>query len=406
MEEFSCPIELEQLIANLDPIKTAAKIAGLCVCPEMQSNQGRLEWVLPIILKYAKSTNEVSADLLNKIFIIAGQNVGYKEDPAEDVFTSNVHNYKNNFVLFEGLWESNAFYTQRFLDILEIIPHGQPFANLKNVVFDMLTLSNTIAKRKGLTRYMTGNEYPVEALPDSIMSHIDYIHSPIVFSSSDLQDIGIEKHSIENFSCCFQNFLDENINGESLLREKPIVKHNNCYYVMFASAIGIALRRYIIEEIESLGLIDLLEKKMAEVYSVYFHNTVFAAQWRNFPVKFKYYKESQTYIAVNSISITDNKIIIFIVFQDNFVSKEIEWFEGFNGSSDKLCEKIVEIIYAIKEEQKEKKHEILIQLVSCGWGRGIMLSMPDDIPENITIDHVSAPDLARPCPKRVLAYFL
>ena len=75
-----------------------------------------------------------------------------QEDPVEDVFVSNVMSEFGNHRVFEGIWESNDFYAQEIIDVLNTLPEDHRFEKLKKHVFALLAVSEALAGRADLQK--------------------------------------------------------------------------------------------------------------------------------------------------------------------------------------------------------------------------------------------------------------
>src|SRR5690606_24543146 len=86
---------------------------------------------------------------------------GWREDPAEDVFVGTVRTPRGNFQVFEGMWEGNAFYLQRILNVVEEMPGGSGYKELRDSIYALLMISDFACKRSGVERHQLGSEMPL-----------------------------------------------------------------------------------------------------------------------------------------------------------------------------------------------------------------------------------------------------
>ena len=164
---------LTALLRDLDPIRGASTVAGLLIRPELQSNCVRLEALVHLIIAVSQGRRKPTAKQIGRVFKQLGKTVyGPLEDPAEDLFVSLVSNSNGNYRLFEGIWESSAFYLQRILNVVEGMPQTGGYSEMRASVEALLRLSDKIADRQGLDRYRIGETIPVQEVPKRILERL------------------------------------------------------------------------------------------------------------------------------------------------------------------------------------------------------------------------------------------
>jgi hypothetical protein len=148
-------------LRGFDPVETAAVFAGLLTIPDLQSNCIRLEGLIHIALAYCSGTKKPKASDVTRWFAEFGKGwLGQVEDPAEDVFVSNIATPRGNFRVLEGVWEGAGFYTQRIVNAAEGMPAGGGYDELRENIYALLALSDFLCERAGLARYELGNDRP------------------------------------------------------------------------------------------------------------------------------------------------------------------------------------------------------------------------------------------------------
>jgi hypothetical protein len=121
-----------KILAPLNPLRTAATFAGLLTQEVLQSNCIRLEAMVHLSIVHCRGERTISGNLVSHVFHAIGSGwCGRVEDPAEDVFVSNVVTDEGSFRILEGVWESGGFHLQRVLNVMATLPEYGPFAKLR-----------------------------------------------------------------------------------------------------------------------------------------------------------------------------------------------------------------------------------------------------------------------------------
>jgi len=149
-------------LKKLDKASTVSALAGLLTVPSFQCATIRLEVLIHLAVIHCNSTKEIEANQVEQLLNNTLEAVGVLEDPAEDVFVSNVVSWDGNTRIFEGIWEGNDAYLQYFLDAL----NGLEPAELRepiNAIRAILKLSEKSADRANLHRFNLTESMPRRA---------------------------------------------------------------------------------------------------------------------------------------------------------------------------------------------------------------------------------------------------
>lgn len=275
---------------SFDPLMAAATVSGFTTYPELQSNAIRLEALMYYLLKYCKGKNNPIYDFLNNCFSeLKNTKHAHDEDPAEDVFVSTVSNENRRFLLFEGLWEANAFHTQKFLDILVTMPNTGEYKDLKNAIFSLLKISDFLVKKCNLKKYTLGNEIPEKKIPAIFRSKLTESRNRVRLNESELRDLEIEHQYLLPFLADIKAITKANPPSD-ILFQKPIIHIKKTYYVLLPSAIGIAIRRYIVEKMFKLNLVQQFEHFLMRTYSINFYSMPLLGELYKTTVEFEHIK--------------------------------------------------------------------------------------------------------------------
>jgi hypothetical protein len=127
--------ELPGLARELKPFDrtiVAATFAGLLTEPRLQANCVRLEALVHLAMEFCEGDRSPTPQHIKRWFKFIGSGrCGRIEDPAEDVFVTNVTTPSGNHRIFEGISESAGFYLQRVLNVVATMPEDQPFKSIK-----------------------------------------------------------------------------------------------------------------------------------------------------------------------------------------------------------------------------------------------------------------------------------
>ena len=111
------------VLESSDPLATALSFAALLLNENLQSSTYRIETLVNLALALGRGKNRLKQRDFRKIYgdmekgIVASQ-----EDPAEDVFVSNISTMRGNFLVLEGLSEGAGYFLQVFMQMVDSLP--------------------------------------------------------------------------------------------------------------------------------------------------------------------------------------------------------------------------------------------------------------------------------------------
>ena len=89
-----------------DPLATALSFAALLLNENLQSSTYRIETLVNLAISLGRGNNKLKQRDFCKLYGDMGKGIVAKqEDPAEDVFVSNISTMRGNFLVLEGLSE-------------------------------------------------------------------------------------------------------------------------------------------------------------------------------------------------------------------------------------------------------------------------------------------------------------
>ena len=364
-------------LAPFDPLRMAATFAGLLTLPELQSNCIRIEGLVHLSLVFGDGQRKPNPKIISKLFAALGEGiVGRLEDPAEDVFVSSIATPRGNFRILQGVWESNSFYVQRVVNALESIPADGRFDQMRNCVYALLSLSDVVCERAGLTRHQLGNVDPEKILPKKIAESGRSFGKVARFTEADFAAVGISVDDLADFvfDSSMRRHLAEETIGHSTLERFPIAHRNGQYFLLLPTAVGTAIRRYIIDEMDALALRDESAETLAFEYAHLFSNTPLLGKGSGAQIGFE---KTDSGLLAGGVARIDTGLYLNLIFfsdtLEGFANGGLtSWFPG--AQSRELAEEVDRRIDEACEAARAETdfREGITLLVGCGIGRAIV----------------------------------
>jgi hypothetical protein len=383
-------------IGDFDPIKLASCFAGLLTVPELQSSCVRLEVLVHLALGLGRGQRKPTDKTVSCLFSKLGEGIaGRAEDPAEDVFVSSVGTPRGNFRILEGIWESGGFYLQRFINAVERIPSGARYDHMRECMYALLRLSDLVCERADLVRYQLGNENPVGALPTRLLASVGSLRRVVKFSAADLAANGISLDYLAEFGFdgrARDGLVTETI-GHSALERYPIVHRRGEFFFLLPTAVSAAIRRYIIEVMDTPALRKAFSGTLAAEYGRLFSNTPLLGGEGTAVIEFQ--RTDNAFLAGVMRDVDHGLYLNFVFLVDPLEGFDALGLMGANAEPAKLGS---DIDHWINEAYQHARHnpnfcEFLTLIVGCGVGRATAASFSGDVRENCRIEMISAPDL-------------
>src|SRR5205823_5828483 len=124
---------------------------------------------------------------------------GKMEDPVEDVFISNVVTNIGNSRVFGGIWEANDFWLQQSLNALRPFRGDHWADHLLVKINGVLAVSEELARRCGLPRFVMGGGSIRENLELPPENELQDRSAHVRFSRSDLSAMSISPDALQDF---------------------------------------------------------------------------------------------------------------------------------------------------------------------------------------------------------------
>ena len=410
MAEVSGRTELQSVVAELesclrdiqsfDPLRLAATFGGLLTVPELQSNCLRLEALVHLTLAVGDGRSKPSRKIVGRLFAEAGKGrLGSKEDPAEDVFVTLIMTPRGDFRVLEGIWESAGFDLQRVVNVLELLPDGAFTDRLREPVYALLRLSDLVCQRAGLFRYQLGSEERAKVLPASVLNTIDTRAKIVSFSEADFNEHGIApEHLVEfGFPADQRAMLPYEAIGNSTLERFPIVHRNGESCFLLPTATSAAIRRYVIETIESIDGREAFIGFLALEYGHLFGGIPLLGERRGAPIEFQ--RTEDSLLAGVIMEVDPGLFINVVFFVDPLKNFAQDGLVGEMPDLDKLSKDVGAWIETATDPACSSPgyRAGMTLLVGCGIGRAATRFPVPRLPRGWRFRGISAADLHTLC---------
>ena len=258
-------LRLARLVRRLEKFSfplVAQPLAGLLTRPENHTATARIEALIHLAAlaccgKQAPTPRQVH-EWLNAL--VYKDPITELEGPVEDVFVSNVVTWFGNARLFEGRWQNNGNYVQDCIRALLRITEHSWAAEALSYVMAMLRVSEAVAERAKVVRNLRTESRPRETITVSV-STVTESTGHVSFSHDELIAIGVDPGDLDPF--VFQgehaDLLVEQSIGHTALERRPLVRFGGQTMVVLPTAIGTAIKRFVIERAAAAGDLGMFQ---------------------------------------------------------------------------------------------------------------------------------------------------
>jgi hypothetical protein len=383
---------VKQLLDGANSFESALLFASLLLNPNYQANCVRLEALVHLALTTADGNRTLSLVKAKRCFDDLHQgSCGAREDPIEDVFVNLVITEIGEFRVLEGIWESGGFYLQRFFDVLATAPRNTFFSRLCASSQAMLTLSDRLCGRFGLTRYAVGAKYPAKVLDKNDISK-DWAKR-VTFTETDLKEMGVRKSDLSPFILTdewSQRLLEFPI-CQSPLQQLPLIAQDDGVAFALPSATTYAIRMYLTRSLIDGGYRTSLVQQLGNTYLRLFKHTPNFGLPRDYPLTFSD-KALKTAECIEQID--SGRYVHKLFILDDLEGIEATGVSGFNESYAYHANTVYDLINRAQSYSRKQAgfRRGFTLIVTCGIGRGSGLPMPD-VGADWSVEAISAPDM-------------
>ena len=388
--------DLMRELEHYNPLSIATAFAGLLTKPDLQSNCLRLEVLAHLGVSQGGGDEPLPPDVAAKWFKELGTGpCGEIEGPAESVFVSLIETPRGNFRVLEGLWEKNAFYLQRLLNVLEYMGDDEFFSRLLDEAHALLALSERVCDRAGLTRHRLGNQEPQEEIALPIVSTLPELQKVVTFGPEDLASAAIKLDDLAPF--VFDpdergNLIDEALLNSSLERF-PIGLDHHVVHLLLPTAVSAAIRRYVIEQVRAAGMIDALARDLAAEFALEVSSsTLFLGNVRN---RLGFVRHAEGLFAGMMYEVDRGRYLNLLLFSDLLDDFDATGLAGYQPGEEQLTAGVEKLIRSGCKFGTSRAgfRQGLCLVVGCGIGRGARLVLRGDLPAGWRVVFVDAGDL-------------
>lgn len=358
-----------------DPLATALSFAALLLNENLQSSTYRIETLVSLALSLGRGKKRLKQRELRKLYMDMEKGiVARQEDPAEDVFLSNISTMRGNFLVLEGLSEGAGYFLQVFMQLVDSLPENESYDVIRDPVYALLTLSDEACKRAGLSRNQLGNEMPQAKLSPQDAERIPMLRKCLTFSSTDLDDLGIKLDNLSVFG--FDPSARAKLLNQSLLHNdlerRPVAYKDGEVFLLLPTAVSGGIRRFVFEMlVKAVGLETFLNA-LAFEYSKRLNLIPFLGEFGR--VQLEFTPAGDTLMASVFRWVDDGRALHILFFMDNLKGFETSGFGGWYKDEPATSSAIldhIKLARARAEENGEFKSGMSL-VVGCGVGRGIM----------------------------------
>ncbi len=390
--------ELLTAIEAYDPLRLASCFGGLLCEPLLQSNCVRLETLVHLSLARAKGSKKPNEKIVQRLFEwIGSSSVGMLEDPAEDLFVSLIVTPRGNFRVLEGIWESAGFHTQRVVKALDLLPPYPRFNSIKDYVYELLRLSDLVCERASLNRLTEGSTIPQEKISSAVLGRLSSVRRRIRFSEADLAESGISLDQLGPFAFDPSKRADLTTDkiGHSSLERYPLLYRNGDLYLLLPTAITSAIRRFVIEQMDTPQLRDAFAGTLAFELATSVSKIPLLGERTGAPIEFK---KTDNGLLAGIMTAADRGIYLnFVFFADTLDHFEDDGLVGVypRDTPERLVKDIerwIDEAYGAVVGRRDFRAGVTL-LVSSGIGRAMLDLTPKKSWASWQVEAVGASDL-------------
>ena len=284
-----CGQQLAASMSRVNPLHGATTFGALLLVPALQSNCLRLEILTHVGVALGEGGKEAPETFVANAFASMGRGpCGRMEDPAEDVFVGTVRSQRGNFRVLEGIWEGNAFYLQRFLDVIDRMPSASGYEELRLNVHALLRLSEIACERAGLSRHQLGGGVPLAGIEPEVLRQLPDLRASLRFTSAELRSAGVDPRHLDPFTfrpTGRSELMREQL-GNSSLERRPLLRDASGVVLVLPTAVRPAIRRLVVEQISAAGMRTALARGLANAYATQFNQMPFLGGPVGAPIAF------------------------------------------------------------------------------------------------------------------------
>ena len=186
------------------------------------------------------------------------------EDPAENVFITNIATPTGNFRIFEGNRNPNDYNVQTIIDTMYRCQNIKVCGKLFKSAFALLRLSECVANRVGLNRWHSESSTPNGKVVLSHTKGLSKHFHAVTLSDAELTELGIDRALLRPFifRTVDRRRLVKQTPGNTYLERRPLVPVGNKLVLALPHAVSPAIRRFVVTGIRKRGYLDVFSRAL------------------------------------------------------------------------------------------------------------------------------------------------
>jgi len=391
---------LENSLLSFSKWNMATVFMGMATIPDFQSNFIRVSNLIHAALKFCKGSKRPRSQTLRQFFnLLSDSEVGRAEDPAEDVFVSQITAPQGCYCVFESGTEGAT----SFLEWILFAISSEDLTDRKRRVLAssvaLLRLSNLIVGKLSLASNRIFSALPIGELDKKFSLSPEEISRRAIFKKSELEDLGISLMALSPFIFRLEDGVNLPFPSHHTLTifdRHPLIESESEIAV---SVLGIApaISTYVVSEMCScpnerddfaLAYIRAFNHQLSEILLL---GQIRVPNFGNVPLL----RHASLYSQEVVCKYLPGRPLHLLLLYDTFEGDLVNWE---NPIQEIDLDQEVGLSNRIKRIRDEFRPQEtfrcgLTLIVLCGWGRPLAYSCKISNYPDWIIEIVSAPDL-------------
>lgn len=387
-----------RLLKKLELRSAISNLGGLLANPALQANAVRIEPLVHLAVLSSAGSRRAKAstlrDLLNQR--LANTPLREFEDPAEDVFVSNIETPHGNRRLFQGIWQSPDYYLQASTTLVASATAPRECQELLKPASALLRVSDLVAERLGYSRWLIETSAPSSDVFVNSNAKLEELAGAITFSPEELDTWGISAEDLGPFILRAEDRMalaNETV-GNSSLERRPLVEIDGDLILALLNAVSPAIRRFLLESVNRLGHLGGLEGALAELQAHQVERSL--RELYRYSISLPVLDPESPTLPIHSwlLQYDCSKFVHVVLLHDDLAELLTQGLSSFREYSKQHRAALERHIAAIAElcQSKPNFHHGLTLLVLGGLGRGVLAGF-DTWPAAWQMASLDVPDL-------------
>lgn len=389
--------KISKFLKKYDRKSTISQLAGLLTDPKLQANSLRIETLIHLAVLHCDGKRKPGvAEIKNWINRQLGKTyIAHNEDPAEDVFVTNIQTHEGNRLIYEGLWELSDYYLQIAWDTICLENAPQNCQELIKNSLSLLNISNAVAGRLNQSRWVVEPSTPKNNIRLAPSTRIGLRANAIIFTREDIAKLKLNRKDLEPFIFKDEDkkLLTEESVGNSSLEKKPIVDCNGELILALPNAVSVAIRMNILQAMKSTKYLNAYEFVVGSYQAdqIYRDGLVEfnSKQFVSIPEPDDKHLPLHTWL----IEYDKNHYLHLVLLHDQLEDLEIEGLASATKYTDSFLKKIESYVFKVAKACLEKQNYMSGRTVfiTGGLGRGFNIGF-NNWPSNWGFSMIKMPD--------------